>query len=108
MTRPVNNWVKATALLTKHEKSDWHLAVVEKRVMSQSTKEHGDVVELIVAASEEEKKDNRELIKKLIRSLYFLVKHHIPHTTTFEGLITLLLEGVVDHYKGTKKRRLAL
>ena len=93
MTQPVNNWVKATALLTKHEKSDWHLAAVEKRAMSQSTKEHGDVVELIVAASEEEKKDNRELIKKLIRSLYFLVKHHIPHTTTFEGLITLLIEN---------------
>ena len=28
-------------------------------------------------------------MKKLIRSLYFLVKHHIPHTTTFEGLVTL-------------------
>ena len=61
--------------------------------MSQTTKEHGDVMELIVAASEEEKKDIRELIKKLIRSLYFLVKHHIPHTTTFEGLITLLIEN---------------
>ncbi len=45
----------ATALLTKHEKSDWHLAAVEKRAMSQSTKEYGDVVELIVAASEEKK-----------------------------------------------------
>ena len=47
----------------------------------------------IVAAGEEEKKQNRELIKKLIRSLYFLVKHHIPHTTTFEGLITLQIEN---------------
>jgi len=44
-------------------------------------------------ASEEEKKDNRELIKNLIQSLYFLVKHHIPYTTTFEGLITLLIEN---------------
>ena len=28
---PINNWVKATALLSKHEKSEWHLTAVEKR-----------------------------------------------------------------------------
>ena len=30
VTRPINNWVKATALLSKHERSEWHLAAVEK------------------------------------------------------------------------------
>ena len=35
----------------------------------------------------------KKLIKKLIRSLYFLVKHHILHTTMFEGLITLQIEN---------------
>ena len=93
VTRPVNNWVKATALLTKHEKSDWHLAAVEKMAFSQSASQHGDVVEMIAAASQEERKENRELIKKLFRSLYFLVKHHIPHTTTYEDLITLQIEN---------------
>ena len=93
VTRPVKNWVKATTLLAKHKQSEWHLAAIEKRVLSQSAEEHGDVMELIVTASEEEKKQNRELIKKLSRSLYFLVKHHIPHTTTFEGLITLQIEN---------------
>ncbi len=39
------------------------------------------------------KKKKREVIKKLIRSLNFLVKRHIPHTTIFEGLITLLIEN---------------
>ena len=46
-----------------------------------------------MSVSEEERRQNRELIKKHIRSLYFLVKHHIPHTTTFEGLITLQIEN---------------
>ena len=31
VTRTVNNWIKATTLLSKHEKSEWHLASVEKK-----------------------------------------------------------------------------
>ena len=93
MTRPVRNWVKATALLKKHEKSEWHVAAVEKKALCLSSQKHGDLVEQIVAASEEEKKQNRELMKKLIRSLYFLIKNHIPLTTLFEGLITLQIEN---------------
>ncbi len=55
--------------------------------------ERGNVVEQIVAASEEQRRQNRDLLKKLIRSLFFLVKHHIPHTTTFEALISLQIEN---------------
>lgn len=93
VTRPVNNWVKATTLLAKHDKSDWHKAAMEKQSLSLLTQKHGSVVEQIMSVSEEEKRQNRELIKKLVRSLYFLVKHHIPHTTMFEGLITLQIEN---------------
>ena len=103
VTRPVNNWAKATTLLANHEKSEWHLAAIEKRALSQSAEKHGDVIELIVSASEEEKKENREMMKKLIRSLYFLVKHHIPHTTTFEGLITLQIENGDIKLKGHRE-----
>ena len=92
VTRPVNNWAKATTLLANLEKSEWHLAAVERRAFSQSAEKRNDVIELIVTASEKEKKENRKM-KKLIRSLYFLAKHHIPHTTTFEGLVTLQIEN---------------
>ena len=34
VTRPVSNWVKATSLLAKHDKSEWHKAAIEKRSMS--------------------------------------------------------------------------
>lgn len=32
-------------------------------------------------------------MKKLTRSLYFLVKHRMPHTTTFEDLIMLQIDN---------------
>ncbi|KAI6658864.1 E3 SUMO-protein ligase [Oopsacas minuta] len=93
VTKPINNWVKAKSLLIQHEKSDWHAAAIERMVMSQSTEEHVNVMEQLEAATAEEKKQNRDIMKKLIRSLYFLVKHHIHHTTTFENLITLQIEN---------------
>ena len=81
VTRAVDNWTKAPERLKKHDESEWHLAAVEKRRLSLSAEQHGKVVEQITKASEEEKKENHELIKKLVWSLYFLVKNHIPHTT---------------------------
>ena len=44
-TRPVCNWVKATSLLQKHEKLDWHLAVVEKQALSLAVMDHGTAAE---------------------------------------------------------------
>ena len=38
VTRPICNWVKATELLTKHEKSDWHRASVEASTLPEMTK----------------------------------------------------------------------
>jgi len=51
------------------------------------------VDELIVAANGEEKRKNHALIRHLIRSVYFLVRNHIPHTTTFESLIALQIDN---------------
>ena len=93
VSRPINNWVKATSLLRKHELSEWHLASVEKKALSHSSVEQGNVVQQILSVNEEERKQNRELMKKLVRSLYFLVKHYIAHTTTFEDLLTLQIEN---------------
>ena len=76
--------MKATELLTKHEKSDWHRVSVESSAMAEMVKKQGDIIEQMHGASEEEKRKNRAMIIKLIRSLYFLVKHRIPHTTIFQ------------------------
>ena len=87
---PINNWVKATELLNKHAKSEWLMAAIEKDVMAQAAKKQGDVMERVMRVSEEDKRTNMEL---LVRSVYYLVKHHGPHTTTFSGLVTLQIEN---------------
>jgi len=92
-SHPVNNWVKATERLKKHEQSDWHLASVEAIALAEAARRKGDVVERMLAASEAERRRNWELIKQLTRSLYFLVKHRMPHTTTFEDLIELQIDN---------------
>ena len=89
ISRPVNNWSKAPELLDKQRKSEWHKAAAQTQVMAEVARTQGDIVEQLVTISEEEKVRNLNLLKKLIRSLYFLVKHRIPHTTVFEDLITL-------------------
>ena len=40
----------------------------EKGAFSQSAEKHGDAIELVVTVREEEKKGNREMMNKLIRS----------------------------------------
>ena len=69
VTQRVCNWVKGTSLLAKHGKSDWHKAALEKQKLSLLTGKHGGVVEQIISASEEDKRHNRDFIKKLIRLL---------------------------------------
>ena len=76
VTRAINNWQKATDLLKKHENSEWHIAALETQIMTELAKQSGDVMDMLVAASEEKKRRNRDLLKALIRSVYFLVKHH--------------------------------
>ena len=44
------------------------------------------------STSKEEERKKREMLKILIRFLYFLVKHRIPHTT-FQDLITSQIEN---------------
>ena len=66
MTRPINNWAKATVLLSKREKSEWNLAAVGKKALALSSVDHGDIVEQIFTVNEEEEKQNCELMKKLI------------------------------------------
>ena len=37
----------------------------------------------------EQKKRNREIIFKLLRSVYFLMKNRIPQSTNYKGLVEL-------------------
>ena len=43
--RPVANWVKATELLNKHEKSEWHKVAFEKHMLAGAAAKHGDILQ---------------------------------------------------------------
>ena len=55
--------------------------------------EQQNVIEMQCAGAakqaEEQKKKNREIVLKLMRSIYFLAKNLIPHSTTYKELIEL-------------------
>ena len=51
--------------------------------------EQQNVIEMQCASAEEQKKKNREIILKLMSSMYFLAKNRIPHSTTYKELIEL-------------------
>ena len=78
--RPVSKWVKATNLLAKHNKSDWHKAAVEKQKLSLLTEKHGSIVEQIISVDEEEKQHNRTFLKKVVQpdtSVVYLSQLHL-------------------------------
>ena len=63
VTRPVKNWAKATELLAKHEKGEWHSASVEAQALSELAEQHGDIMDQMLAASDLERQQNRERMK---------------------------------------------
>ena len=90
-TRGITDWNHATEMLKLHNDSKWHKdAAITAQMAQQSDL---SVLELQNAASardtKERKKKNQAIILKLLRSIYFLVKHRIPHTTTFNDLLAL-------------------
>ena len=87
-TRGIADWNHGTDLLGLHNGSKWHKdAAIVARMAEQS------VIELQRAAASrhinEKRANNRAILLKLLCSVYFLVKHRIPHTATFQDHLAL-------------------
>ena len=100
VSKPISNWVKATELLRQHEKSKWHLAAVEVQALASCAQTSGNI---IVRMSDEVRKNNLNLIKILLRSLYYLVLNCYPHATMFEGIIQLQIDNVIEQLESHKQ-----
>ena len=90
------DWNHATELLTHHSGSKWHQDSSITARMAEHVEEQNVIeVQCVGAAkqSEEQKKKNREIIFKLMRSIYFLAKNHIPHSTTYKEIEPQVLNG---------------
>ena len=91
-TRGIKDWNHATEMLKSHNVSQWHRdAVTVSRMAEQAKQQNVFEMQLSSAAKEAEEKRtrNRSVLLKLLRSTYFLVKNHIPHTTTLSKLVQL-------------------
>ena len=85
----MTDWNHATELLKQHADSKWHREAAATSAMAHQAESGQSVLELqySVAAQEaaELRQRNRDVLLKLLRSTYFLVKNRIPHTTIRGG-----------------------
>ena len=92
----MKDWSHATELLKQNMRSQWHRdAAVTTAAMAEQTESGSSVLELQCSSAAREaaerRQKNREVLVKLMWSVYFLVKKRIPHTTVFPDLIELLV-----------------
>lgn len=107
---PFTNFRKATGStgkLEKHSKSDKHCKSVfmeNERLQNLNAPIHTQIIQY----SEDERDKNRQALSSLIRSVYFLAKEEIPHTTKYEPLVQRILmrenETLRDWVKSQSER----
>ena len=88
-TRGIVDWNHATELLKQHIGSKWHQdSSITARMAKHVEQQNVIDMQCAGAAKEagEQKKNNCEIILKLMRSIYFLAKNPIPHSTTYKAL----------------------
>ena len=88
---PVSNWKKALDKMKVHEASAWHkMAKAKVEAEKQSQAERSVILQLKQGkerCNEQTKQQNRILIKKLLRIMYFLCKQKIAHFSNFDEVI---------------------
>ena len=95
-TRGITDWNHASELLKQHADSLWHGDAAGTAAMTQQVERSGQsVLELHCSSAARESAEriqrNRSIISKLLRAVYFLVQHRIPHTTIYQPLFQLLV-----------------
>ena len=92
-TRRITDWNHATELLKQHTEFQWHRDAAATAAMAEQAERGKSILEFhcTSAAKEaaERRQRNREVLLKLLRSVYFLVKNRIRHTTTYSQLVEL-------------------
>ena len=107
------DWNHATELLKQHSGSKWHQdSSITVRMAKHVEQQNVMEIQCAGAAeqSEEQKKKNREIILKLMRSIHFLAKNCITLSTTYKELIELrvfngdelLARHLIVHFMATK------
>ena len=87
MTRGITDWNHGTELLKQHADSQWYRDAAATAAIAEQAEKGRSVLELHCASAAKEaaerRQRNRDVLLKLLRSLYFLAKNRIPHSRTY-------------------------
>lgn len=87
--RGIVDWNHATELLKLHNESKWHKdSAITARIADRGVFLSFKVLQLLGVPTRRRTK-NRAVLLKLLRSVYFMVKQHISHTTNYTDLLDL-------------------
>ncbi|KAJ8040842.1 52 kDa repressor of the inhibitor of the protein kinase [Holothuria leucospilota] len=92
VTVPVSNWKKGKEKIKSHRGSLLHRNAVALLEAKKQAEKQGHVLQLASEGMSKQREENRTLIKKLLRVVYFLAKQRIAHFTNFEGAVELVVE----------------
>ena len=112
-TKGLTDWKHATELFKSHAWSKCHKDAAVTTDMAQQAERGDTIPELHCSAAVRElageKKQNYEILLKLLRSVYFLVKNRIPHSTMYSNVIELqIANGDILLEQHIKKNHLTL
>ena len=100
---PVSNWKKAPDKMKAHEASAWHKMAKAKVEAEKQSQAEGSVILQLKQekerCDEQMKQQNRILIKKLLRIMYFLYKQKITHFSNFDEVVQLMVENGDDEVR---------
>ena len=100
---PVSNWKMALDKMKAHEASAWHKMAKAKVEAEKQSQAEGSVILQLKQGNErcdeQTKQQNRILIKKLLRIMYFLCKQKIVHFSNFDEVVQLMVENGNDEVR---------
>ena len=92
-SKGITDWSHATELLWAHGESQCHRDAAVTASMAQQAERGKSILELQCSAAAKEAacraERNCEILLKLLRSIYFLAKNKIVHTTVYPDLLAL-------------------
>ena len=91
ITTQFTNWKKATQKMKSHSKSEVHFLYCQLNVEADRARKEGSIISQLQIVGEQQRLQNRKVIKALIRCAHILAHQHIVHTTNFDKLVELVV-----------------
>ena len=82
---------RRTQKMKSHLKSEVHLLSCQLDVEADRARKEGSIISQLQNVGEQQRLQNRKVIKALIRCTHFLAHQHIAHTTNFDKLVELVV-----------------